>query len=60
MNFQFNLLKFPLWQYLTQPLFGTDTKLILNPQQFEVQHKILLLERCWCKEYDSKDSFFNT
>ena len=59
MNFQFNLLKFPLWQYLTQPVFSADTKLILNPQQFEVQHRVQLLERCWYKEYDSKDSFFN-
>ncbi|MBC1222447.1 MULTISPECIES: hypothetical protein [unclassified Nostoc] len=46
--------KFPLWQYLNQPLFSHDTKLVLNPQRFALIWRLRLLERCWAKECDAK------
>ena len=42
-------LSFPLWQFLTQPIFSA-TKVILNPFQFQYHHNIQCLERCW--DYD--------
>jgi hypothetical protein len=47
-------IKFPLWQYLNQPLFSRDTQFILNPQRFATVWRIQLLERCWTKECDAK------
>ncbi|MBD2139021.1 hypothetical protein H6F32_15905 [Anabaena sp. FACHB-1237] len=47
-------IKFPLWQYLNQPLFSNDTKIIWNPQRFAIIWRIQLLERCWNKECDAK------
>lgn len=49
-----NKIKFPLWQYLNQPLFSRETKLILNPRRFAYMHRIDLLERCLSKECDAK------
>jgi hypothetical protein len=37
---------FPLWPYLTQPLFSS-TQVILNPFQFQYYYHSQLLERCW-------------
>jgi hypothetical protein len=48
-------INFPLWQFLSQPLFDAKTKFILNPSRFWHLYKIQLLERCWAKECDSKD-----
>ncbi|PSB35496.1 hypothetical protein C7B70_01270 [Chlorogloea sp. CCALA 695] len=45
---------FPLWQFLNQPVFNSQTKLILNPRQFEHLYKIDLLERCLTQECSSK------
>jgi hypothetical protein len=45
--------KFPLWDYLNQPLFSSDTKLILNPRKFEQVWRIKLLEKCWAKQCDT-------
>ncbi|MBD6618408.1 hypothetical protein FNW02_21920 [Komarekiella sp. 'clone 1'] len=47
-------IKFPLWQYLNQPLFSYDAKLILNPHRFASMWRLQLLERCWFKECDAK------
>lgn len=47
-------LKFPLWQYLNQPLFSYDVKLVLNPQRFANHWRIQLLNKCWVKECDAK------
>ncbi|WP_442947877.1 hypothetical protein [Nostoc sp.] len=47
-------IKFPLWQYLNQPLFSRDTKLVLNPKRFVLIWRLQLLERCWTKECDAK------
>lgn len=37
---------FPLWEFLTQPLF-TPTKVFFNPFQFQHHYHVQLLERCW-------------
>ncbi|MEA5625274.1 hypothetical protein [Nostoc sp. UHCC 0251] len=47
-------IQFPLWQYLNQPLFSHDTKLVWNPQRFALIWRLRLLERCWTKECDAK------
>jgi hypothetical protein len=47
-------IKFPLWQYLNQPLFSRDNQMIWNPQRFAILWRTQLLERCWKKECDSK------
>jgi hypothetical protein len=47
-------LKFPLWQFLNQPVLSTKTKLILNPRLFAYLYRVKLLERCWTKACDSK------
>nr|WP_017317240.1 hypothetical protein [Mastigocladopsis repens] len=47
-------IKFPFWQYLNQPVFGHNTKLILSPRRFALLHRVKLLERCWAKECDAK------
>ncbi len=41
---------FPLWQFLNQPVFSSQTKLILSPRQFGHLYKIDLLERCLAQE----------
>ncbi|ARV62029.1 hypothetical protein BZZ01_28425 [Nostocales cyanobacterium HT-58-2] len=47
-------IKFPLWQYLNQPVFGDRIKLVLSPRRFAHLHRLELLERCWAKECDAK------
>ncbi|QXE21986.1 hypothetical protein B6N60_00664 [Richelia sinica FACHB-800] len=47
-------IKFPLWQYLNQPLFSCHSKFIWNPRHFATLWRIQLLERCWTKECDAK------
>jgi hypothetical protein len=47
-------IKFPLWDYLNQPLFSRNTKFIWNPRQFAILWRIQLLERCWTKHSDAK------
>jgi hypothetical protein len=47
-------IKFPLWQYLNQPLFSRDFKLELNPRCFAHSWRIGMLKRCWTKECDAK------
>ncbi|WP_082065344.1 hypothetical protein [Aliterella atlantica] len=46
-------INFPLWQFLQQPVFSAETKLILNPRQFEYLYRIELLERCFAQEANS-------
>lgn len=43
-------INFPLWQFLQQPVFSAETKLILNPRQFEYLYRIELLERCLAQD----------
>lgn len=49
-----NQIKFPLWQYLNQPIFGRDRKLVLNPRRFAYRYRVELIKRCWFKECDAK------
>jgi hypothetical protein len=51
-----NNLKFPLWQYLNQPLFSSHSKFVLIPSRFVYLHRIELLKRCWAKECDVNKS----
>ncbi|MDP8963421.1 MAG: hypothetical protein M3O33_05425 [Cyanobacteriota bacterium] len=52
-------IKFPLWQFLNQPLFSRSTKLVLNPTLFATLYRIQLLERCLTKECDSQGRHCN-
>jgi hypothetical protein len=54
MNSEAQPVKFPLWQFLNQPLFDANNKAILNPSRFWYLHRVELLERCWYLECDSK------
>ncbi|NJL11508.1 MAG: hypothetical protein HC908_18945 [Calothrix sp. SM1_7_51] len=47
-------INFPLWQYLNQPLFSQETKLVVNPRRFAYMYRIQLLERCLSRECDAK------
>jgi hypothetical protein len=38
---------FPIWEFLNQPVFDSQVKLILNPNEFWQQYRVELLERCW-------------
>ena len=40
-----------LWGYLSQRVFSTKPKLILNPFRFLLIHRMRLLEQCWHKDY---------
>ncbi|AFZ22859.1 hypothetical protein Cylst_0520 [Cylindrospermum stagnale PCC 7417] len=53
---KYTKIKFPLWQYLKQPVFSHDSKLVWNPHRFASIWRIRLLERCWTKECDAKGS----
>jgi hypothetical protein len=54
MNPKYTKIKFPLWQYLNQPLCSLDIEPVWNPQRFAILWRIQLLERCWRKKSDSK------
>ncbi len=54
MTAQHKKIKFPIWQYLNQPLFSSDSQLELNPRRFAYGWRIQLLKRCWTKECDAK------
>ncbi len=49
-----NQLKFPLWQYLKQPIFHSQIPFILNPRHFAYNWRVKLLEKCLKKECDAK------
>ncbi len=51
---KYTKIKFPLWQYLNQPLFSHDIQLVWSPQRFAILWRIQLLERCWSKKCASK------
>ncbi len=54
MSSQNSRIKFPLWQYLSQPVFSSTTQLVLNPRHFGYLYRVEVLERCWAKEYNSQ------
>ncbi|MEX0268733.1 hypothetical protein AB3R30_06315 [Leptolyngbyaceae cyanobacterium UHCC 1019] len=39
-------IRFPLWKFLTQPVFDAHYRISLNPQYFWRVHRIEVLERC--------------
>jgi hypothetical protein len=43
--------KFPIWQYLSQPIGQADHTLIVNPRKFWRQSKLRHIERCWIMSY---------
>jgi len=43
--------RFPLWQYLTQPIGRYERTLVLNPKKFWHRKKIRHIERCWVMAY---------
>ena len=47
--------RFPMWQYLNQPLFHPEIKLILHPGRFWKEYRILHLTRCWDKQSEQKN-----
>lgn len=48
-----SLFKFPVWQFLKQPLFETHYYPVLNPKRFWYLYKINFLERCLDREFES-------
>ena len=53
-------MQFPLWNYLTQPLWDNTHPLVLDPVQYWQRHKIwhlnrcldnAFLEQCWLIDY---------
>ena len=40
-----------LWRYLTQEVFSSKHKLVVNPFRFLFLSRIELLEDCWQKDY---------
>ena len=54
MNLQDSTIKFPLWQYLNQPIFSAATRLVLNPRHFGYLYRVQTLERCWARDYNSQ------
>jgi hypothetical protein len=53
---QHTKLTFPVWQFLSQPVFDSKFQVVLNPRRFWRFHQVSLLERCLSKECASKDS----
>lgn len=49
-------LNFPVWQFLSQPIFDPNFHVVLNPSRFWRLHQVSLLERCLSKEGASNDS----
>lgn len=41
------LMRFPLWQYLNQPLWDRDRPAKLNPHAYWRQYRRTYLKRCW-------------
>jgi hypothetical protein len=46
--------KFPLWQYLNQPLLYPQGKLVLNPRRFALLYRVEFLNKCLARECDAK------
>jgi hypothetical protein len=57
MNSEKNKIKFPLWQYLNQPLFNDEQPPQFNPRQFALIYRIELLKRCFERECDAKRQY---
>jgi hypothetical protein len=42
---------FPLWEFLNQPIFDSNHKLVLNPLRFWHNSKVKQLEQLWDDDY---------
>jgi hypothetical protein len=47
-------LKFPIWEFLNQPLFNPAQPFIWQPQRFWQRRNMQLLERCWQRTCQSE------
>jgi hypothetical protein len=52
-------MRFPLWQFLQQPVFDPKTPLELNPTRFWQRYRLEHLERCWIRAYRPEERFRN-
>lgn len=57
MNSNPNSVRFPLWQYLNQPLFSHFYKPVLNPMHYWYFYRIQHLERCLVKQHRPEENF---
>jgi hypothetical protein len=48
-------LRFPFWQYFTQPMFDAAMPPILNPRRFYYFYRVQYLERCWFNQCQSEN-----
>jgi hypothetical protein len=48
--------KFPLWQYLTQPVFHPSVTLVISPRRFMLLHQVEHLYRCWQRDCARKEN----
>jgi hypothetical protein len=47
--------RFPLWQFLNQPVFDPTYKTVFSPRKFIRVHTVELLERCLKMDVGSPD-----
>jgi hypothetical protein len=50
-------MRFPLWQFLNQPVFDPNCPIILNPTIFWQRYQLEHLQRCWFKAYRPEERF---
>ncbi|WP_124977543.1 hypothetical protein [Aphanothece sacrum] len=46
-----------IWQYLNQPLFDENQRMILHMNEFWYFYKIRMLEKCWNKKSASQSHY---
>jgi hypothetical protein len=54
-----NKVRFPLWRFLTQPIFDPGRPVHLNPHQFWAYYQIQHLERCWTRNFKPEERYRN-
>jgi hypothetical protein len=45
--------RFPIWQYLRQPVFDVNRQIEINPRRFWYSYTVEMLNRCLEIEYSS-------
>ncbi|MDJ1174260.1 hypothetical protein [Roseofilum capinflatum] len=51
MKFNYYTFWLPLWAYLNQPLFNSESPMVWSLNQFWYRYQLTLLERCWQISY---------
>lgn len=51
MAHKYKRVRFPLWQYLNQPIFDREQQAVLNPNRFWQLYRVRHLERCMDRVY---------